>query len=91
MEMSRQCPIRLPTLVRQAYQSLAVTRLADPLFYRISLALLALYLPGGPFMISNMWGNRKVCALLLRLHTHLVACHFASASFTRSLSVCVSS
>lgn len=32
---------------------------ANPLWFRLSLLILILYVPGSPGMIGNMWGNRK--------------------------------
>jgi len=34
-------------------------RMANPLWYRLSLLMLLCYVPGSPGMIGNMWGNRK--------------------------------
>lgn len=34
-------------------------KLARPLWYRLSLIVMLLYVPGSPGMIGNMWGNRK--------------------------------
>lgn len=37
----------------------AYWKTANPFWYRLSLVILTLYLPGSPGMIGNMWSNRK--------------------------------
>jgi len=34
-------------------------KVANPLWYRLCLIILLMYVPGSPGMIGNMWGNRK--------------------------------
>lgn len=37
----------------------AYWKVANPLWYRLSLIMLIFYMPCSPFMIANMWANRK--------------------------------
>ncbi len=41
------------------WNSLPRLEASNPLVYRITLVILALYVIGGPYMIMNMWGQRK--------------------------------